>query len=575
VAQLWEVLAEPAAACGVAPLTPAVKDALWQTLLASEQDVRFAIPGCAAAAPPPACCPAPPPPAHRRRPSTLTRRDPPAAAQTKGKGKAKAKPKKKRRGSDSDASDGSDSEGGGGGGAAPAVEQPVPRGDPRLLSPEAAAAGGVAVLASSHLQDGAVGLFDAHLTRFPLSEVQRRVLGIVGASGARGALQSEMASHVGIDNRNFFYVVKARRRLRCMWRPAPAAPLRGRAALRALHVLPLVVPPASPAQSPPPVPALPAHRPFSRPDWRRAAVQNLEQRGLVTKRPAVMHSARASASNRHATHVQTNIIHLAKFAPEGLAAGARVTDGRATTAGGALALPGGAGGEGEDALGFLDDESQFARICGQLQAMGGTAVESDLKVALGFRGARGHRMWRLLRAALVKRGNVAEGLAQLPAGDGGAGEVDALDLGGEGPGSPRTVKCMRLIRGWEAAPVEAEEEEEAGGGWWAALAAPPLPGGSHGPVDTVGGQVAEVTLDRQLLQLIGSGGAPRVACPGGGGAGGASPRLPASRAHLLSAPCNCNVSAPVPPRPLDPAANLCAPLLPVPLPLPPPQAPPA
>lgn len=146
------------------------------------------------------------------------------------------------------------------------------RGAEQLASVAAAEAAGVALKACSDLQDAAVGLYDAHLSRFAISDSQarlpacsgcitalccdappaqpslasrstshaaslpqphaplpsqpsllyltcappcnspdhgqRRTLGVVGASGRRGALQNDLATAMGIENRNFFYVVK-------------------------------------------------------------------------------------------------------------------------------------------------------------------------------------------------------------------------------------------------------------------------------------------------------------------------------------------------------------------------------
>lgn len=45
--------------------------------------------------------------------------------------------------------------------------------------------------------------------------LQRKTLAAVGAAGRRGALQSHLAAQLGVENRNFFYIVKAR--LRRLW----------------------------------------------------------------------------------------------------------------------------------------------------------------------------------------------------------------------------------------------------------------------------------------------------------------------------------------------------------------------
>lgn len=40
--------------------------------------------------------------------------------------------------------------------------------------------------------------------------LQRKTLALIGASRRRGALQSDLATSLGVENRNFFYVVKVR-----------------------------------------------------------------------------------------------------------------------------------------------------------------------------------------------------------------------------------------------------------------------------------------------------------------------------------------------------------------------------
>ena len=100
---------------------------------------------------------------------------------------------------------------------------------------------------------------------------------------------------------------------------------------------------------------------------------------------------------------------------------------------------------GEDEVAVLDDATHFRRICAQLEACPGLqANEAELKVrarplasgccrgthptlpsppllspplpptqvVLGLRGTRGHRLWRRLKPALAKRGNIEEFLAR-------------------------------------------------------------------------------------------------------------------------------------------------------------------
>lgn len=86
--------------------------------------------------------------------------------------------------------------------------------------------------ASGELQDAALGLYDSQLgARFALTPVQREALRRVGAAGSRGALQSELASALGAENRNFFYVVRVRGRGkggRPGGKPGPGLPQRWR-----------------------------------------------------------------------------------------------------------------------------------------------------------------------------------------------------------------------------------------------------------------------------------------------------------------------------------------------------------
>ncbi|PRW05800.1 hypothetical protein C2E21_9561 [Chlorella sorokiniana] len=269
--------------------------------------------------------------------------------------------------------------------------------DAELDSPEAAELAGVALTACRELQDAAVGLHDSQLTRFAISDSQRKALGLIGAAGRRGALQNELAAALGTENRNFFYVVKV-----------------------------------------------------------------LEQRGLVVKHPMVV-----KRQGGQTNHVQTNLVHLARFAPPNLGRGAKMTDGKATAHGAAPGLQ----PLGEDEVAVLDDASHFRRICAQLEECPGLqANESELKAVLGFRGQRGHRVWRRIKPALAKKGHIEEILART--------ETD------------KAIKLIKLLKPWkeEGSDEEGSEGEEEGG---EAPQGPP-----------VGQQVAELSIDRQLLRML-------------------------------------------------------------------------
>ncbi|RMZ53241.1 hypothetical protein APUTEX25_005230, partial [Auxenochlorella protothecoides] len=143
-------------------------------------------------------------------------------------------------------------------------------------------------------------------------------------------------------------------------------------------------------------------------------IRNLEQRGLVTKRPAVVATPRTN--NYFSNHIQTNVVHLQRFAPD-------------------------------------------------------LGRDTRLLVALGFVGTRGHRLWRRLKGALVKKGCLEEFIGQ---------------------SGSKPVKCIRLLQAWTPhSDDEAGSDEE--------LSLQMQPGGGQW---LTGRQVAEITLDRQLLQHI-------------------------------------------------------------------------
>lgn len=152
----------------------------------------------------------------------------------------------------------------------------------------------------------------------------------MGAAGRRGALQNQLAADLGVENRNFFYIVKvggwggvlgggssgsipvashacvvgehrtqhtfhgehckhcAFHAHTCPRQHVPARPNRTRQHL------------ATPTPTPP----------------YRTRKQVLEQRGLVVKRPVVV--KREAGANYFTQHVQTNILHLPRFAPTDL-----------------------------------------------------------------------------------------------------------------------------------------------------------------------------------------------------------------------------------------------------------------
>ena len=337
---------------------------------------------------------------------------------------------------------------------------------PETASHTAAEAANIHLIASPAMQDAALGVYAARLNRFQLSLPQRQTLRILGEAKGRGALQSVLTTALGIENRNYSYVVK-----------------------------------------------------------------NLEERGLVTKCPTVLQK-----NGGHVT--STNLIVLTKFAPEEMTdPQARFHDGRSSTIG---ARPtGGRRGDGEgdfldddgaessegsdaeddggenngfDDLGglgaighgvstvqslntygidaggttynppssvagvgglhiVLDDDVHLRKITTLLASLPDHCLhETELKRDLGYIGKRGHRRWRRLRN-ILERKNCIE---RFKAREGLTGPV---------------IFMVKLLRAWTG---ETDDE------WILAALLDPL----TGKLNVFGDQVAELTLDRQMLRML-------------------------------------------------------------------------
>ena len=316
---------------------------------------------------------------------------------------------------------------------------------PEVASPAAAEAAKVRLVASPSLQDAALGVYAARLSRFSLSAPQRQTLKALGEAKQRGALQSVLTNALGIEARNYSYVIK-----------------------------------------------------------------NLEERGLVTKCPTVL--------QRNGGNVTaTNLLMLTKFAPaEMIDPKARLTDGRSCTFGGATRLEGAgptaeamsawdeAGEESGEEGGAEDKEGGVGEVAGSaaLAAGGGLHVvndddaklrnitnflatmpdhtlnETELKRDLGYIGTPGHRRWRRLRNILERK----QCIERFKAREGEDGPV---------------VFVVKLLRQW----VGEEDTEWALSGLLDPLTT---------KLDVFGTQLAEITIDRQILRHLAIAGASGV-----------------------------------------------------------------
>eukprot|EP00887_Chlorella_sp_A99_P002297 scaffold10.g2297.t1 len=209
-------------------------------------------------------------------------------------------------------------------------------------------------------------------------------------------------------------------------------------------------------------------------------IKNLEERGLVVKRPA------------------TNVVHLTRFAPS-FSKGVRMMDGRAVYgADGAPAPPAPAGAAG--GLAAQDDRQLLGAICGALaRAEGRTALERELKVVLGFRTTKGHRQWRRLKPQLVRRGHIQEFL-------GYAGE------------ERKAVRCIRLLKEWRddgggggSSASSSSESSDSSSDSDSSSSSSSSSDSDSGSEDegarrrrrrVNGLQVAELSIDRQLFRLF-------------------------------------------------------------------------
>ncbi|KAG2439156.1 hypothetical protein HXX76_004523 [Chlamydomonas incerta] len=198
-------------------------------------------------------------------------------------------------------------------------------------------------------------------------------------------------------------------------------------------------------------------------------VKSLEMRKLIVKNPVVF-------APPGVTTTVSSVLHLPRFQP-------------------AIKLGPGQMFKTVDAIRgmevatyVLQDDNLYMRlICSTIaETEERFVVEADLKVVCGFRGKRGHRLWRRMRKKLEDTGYL---------------RMESSNVRG------RTVPCVRLMKEWkppteaggEEGPEEAGEgegedadEDEEGGPAGAG-------GGGGGRASTA---LAEFSLERQLLDVV-------------------------------------------------------------------------
>ncbi|GIL47215.1 hypothetical protein Vafri_4090 [Volvox africanus] len=276
--------------------------------------------------------------------------------------------------------------------------------DPKITNHAAAAANNVMIAASEAVRMSVLGVYEIQDSRFPLSDMQLAALAAVGRTRWRGTINADLANHLGIAYRNFYYIVK-----------------------------------------------------------------NLETRKLVVKNPVVF-------APPGATVTVSSVLHLPRFQP-------------------AIKLGPGQMFKTVDAVRgmevatyVLQDDNMYMRlVCSTIaETTERVVVESDLKLVCGFRGTRGHRLWRRLRRKMEEQGYLAFETCRV---------------------RDRLVPCVRLLKDWKL-PTSADRDDPEGVGEDADEAdADDVEGGSGGNACI---HVTELSLERQLLEGILSAGSDGV-----------------------------------------------------------------
>ncbi|GLI58793.1 hypothetical protein VaNZ11_000551 [Volvox africanus] len=373
VETLWNLLGARLPVGSITFLPPQLQNALWGVLVQRTEDVQFfTMP------PSNTCCGV-----HwNRRAINATEEVP----ETGGKKGRSTRPKKK-----ADANP-----------MARAIM--LSRDDPKITTHAAAAADNVMIAASEAVRMSVLGVYEIQDSRFPLSDMQLAALAAVGRTRWRGTINADLANHLGIAYRNFYYIVK-----------------------------------------------------------------NLETRKLVVKNPVVF-------APPGATVTVSSVLHLPRFQP-------------------AIKLGPGQMFKTVDAVRgmevatyVLQDDNMYMRlVCSTIaETAERVVVESDLKLVCGFRGTRGHRLWRRLRRKMEEQGYLAFETCRV---------------------RDRLVPCVRLLKDWKV-PTSADRDDPEGVGEDADEAdADDVEGGNGGNVCI---HVTELSLERQLLEGVLSAGSDGV-----------------------------------------------------------------
>ncbi|EFJ51065.1 hypothetical protein VOLCADRAFT_88331 [Volvox carteri f. nagariensis] len=194
-------------------------------------------------------------------------------------------------------------------------------------------------------------------------------------------------------------------------------------------------------------------------------IKNLETRKLVVKNPVVF-------APPGATVTVSSVLHLPRFQPA-----VKLGPGQMFKTIDAVRGM-------EVATYVLQDDNMYMRlVCSTIaETTERVVVESDLKLVCGFRGTRGHRLWRRLRRKMEEQGYLAFETCRV---------------------RERLVPCVRLLKDWKP-PTAADRDE------------PPEGAGEEGEeadeddMEGAGGRacihVTELSLERQLLEGIMSAG---------------------------------------------------------------------
>ena len=410
VSELWNHLAEQAAAIGSPNVSPTLRRALWHLLSERQADISCIVPSTAAAAEAP----------QQQTQTTTT------------------------------------------------ILWTAPEAD----SPTAAEAAGLRLVAAPALQDAALGVYGARLNRFQLSIPQRKTLKLLGEARQRGQLQSVLTHKLGIEPRNYAYVVKNLEE-RGLITKCPTVLQRGGGAVTTTNLIVLTK--------------------FAPSDMVDPGARISDNRSSTMTRGVSLPGAAPTMASYDFAYKGDDDDDIGGDGGGGKGGGDHMDmddddddeddeDENMMTRG--VGDPSSSSAAAAAAEGTLhvvnDDEVRLSRVTSYLaSAPDQTMKESELKRVLGYINTPGHRRWRRVRNILEKKKCVERYKARV--------------AGTEGT----VIFMVKLLKQWVG-----EQDEE-----WSLMG---LLDPATMKLNVFGEQIPELTIDRQILRLLAVAGSAGV-----------------------------------------------------------------